>query len=72
MIDLNKFVSPQGRFTDQLNGQLIRGDGVHFTQAGSVMVVDWLVPQLKEVAKGGDPDPTDDTDHPDSRGLWAK
>ncbi len=49
MIDLNKFVSPQGKFTDELNGQVIRGDGVHFTEAGSNMVVDWLTP----AARGG-------------------
>jgi hypothetical protein len=72
MIDLNQYVSPQGKFTDQLNGQVIRGDGVHFTAAGSLMVATWLAPQLKEVVAGGDPDPTDDADRPDSRGLWAK
>ena len=59
MIDLNKFVSPQGKFSDELNGQVIRGDGVHFTEAGATMVVDWLTPQLKEAAAGADPDPAD-------------
>jgi peptidoglycan/LPS O-acetylase OafA/YrhL len=72
MIDLNKFVSPQGRFTDQLDGQLIRDDGVHFSAAGSNLVVSWLTPQLQEVASGVDPDPVDDTERPDSRGLWAR
>ena len=72
MIDLNKFVSPQGKFTDELNGQVIRGDGVHFTEAGSNMVVDWLTPQLKEAAAGEDPDPAAEGERPDSRGLWAK
>ncbi len=72
MIDLNRFVSPQGKFTDSLNGQVIRGDGVHFTEAGSAMVVSWLTPQIEKVVAGGDPDPVDDTDRPDSRGLWAK
>jgi peptidoglycan/LPS O-acetylase OafA/YrhL len=72
MIDLNRFVSPQGRFTDELNGQVIRGDGVHFNTAGSDMVVDWITPQLQEVAAGVDPDPADDTERPDTRGLWAK
>jgi peptidoglycan/LPS O-acetylase OafA/YrhL len=72
MIDLNKYVSPQGRFTDELDGQVIRGDGVHFNTAGSNLVVNWLTPQLQEVAAGGDPDPADDAERPDSRGLWAK
>jgi hypothetical protein len=72
IVDLNKFVSPQGRFTDELDGQVIRGDGVHFNTAGSNLVVSWLTPQLQEVAAGVDPDPVDDTARPDSRGLWAK
>ncbi len=72
MIDLNKFVSPQGKFSDELNGQVIRGDGVHFTEAGATMVVDWLTPQLKEAAAGADPDPAAAGERPDSRGLWAK
>jgi len=72
MIDLNRFVSPQGRFTDELDGQVIRGDGVHFTAAGSNTVVNWLAPQLREIALGADPGPAVDADRPDSRGLWAK
>jgi hypothetical protein len=72
IIDLNKYVSPQGKFTDVLNGQVIRGDGVHFSPAGAVVVINWLTPQIEKVVAGGDPDPADDTDRPDSRGLWAK
>ena len=72
MIDLNKFTAPQGRFVDELDGQVVRGDGVHFTDAGAKIILDWLTPQLKEVAAGVDPDPVDDTARPDSRGLWAK
>jgi peptidoglycan/LPS O-acetylase OafA/YrhL len=72
LIDLNRFVSPQGKFTDELNGQEIRGDGVHFNDAGAAMVANWLVPQLKDVAAGGDPDPVDNEHHVDSRGLWAE
>jgi peptidoglycan/LPS O-acetylase OafA/YrhL len=72
MIDLNKYVSPGGKFTDSLDGQVIRGDGVHFTDAGQAILVDWLTPQLKEVAAGADPDPAAEGERPDSRGLWAK
>ena len=52
--------------------QIRAPDGVHFTDAGAKMILDWLTPQLKEVAAGVDPDPVDDTARPDSRGLWAK
>jgi peptidoglycan/LPS O-acetylase OafA/YrhL len=73
LIDLNKFVSPGGRFSDTLDGQVIRGDGVHFTGAGQQIIANWLIPQLKEVAQGGDPDPADnEAQRADSRGLWAK
>ncbi len=72
LIDLNRFVSPGGRFTDTLDGQLIRDDGVHFSPDGQVVVANWLVPQLKEVAQGSDPDPTDNENKPDTRGLWAR
>jgi peptidoglycan/LPS O-acetylase OafA/YrhL len=72
IVDLNKFVSPQGKFADELNGQQIRGDGVHFTAAGAQMVANWLTPQLKEVAAGVNPDPSADPARPDSRGLWKK
>jgi hypothetical protein len=36
------------------------------------MIAKWLVPQLETITAGGDPDPVDDTERPDSRGLWAK
>jgi lysophospholipase L1-like esterase len=72
LIDLKNFVSPGGRFTDTLNGQVIRGDGVHFNADGQVLVANWLTPQLKEVAQGIDPDPADNENKSDPRGLWAK
>jgi peptidoglycan/LPS O-acetylase OafA/YrhL len=72
MIDLNKFVSPQGRFTDELNGQVIRGDGVHFTDPGALMVADWLAPQLRDIAAGQGAEPVAASERVDSRGLWAK
>jgi hypothetical protein len=72
LIDLNRFVSPGGRYTDTLNGQVIRGDGVHFNKEGQLLVANWLTPQLKEVAQGVDPDPAAYDEKPDSRGIWAK
>ena len=72
LLDLNKFVSPQGKFADSLDGVVVRGDGVHFTLAGADLVDKWLIPQLEDVAKGGNPDAGTDTEHYDSRGLIAK
>jgi hypothetical protein len=71
VVDLNRFVSPHGKFTDDLNGVQIRGDGVHFTQDGAVMVDRWLAPQLTAIADGH-PEAADTTKHYDSRGLWAR
>jgi hypothetical protein len=71
LIDLNRFVSPDGKFADSKDGVQIRGDGVHFTEAGSLMVDQWLAPQLQAIASGDIPAPTE-VERPDSRGLWKK
>ena len=67
LIDLNRFVSPEGKFADSINGVKVRGDGVHFTEDGSVMVDQWLVPQLEAVLSGVAPAESE-LDQPDSRG----
>jgi hypothetical protein len=73
MIDLNRFVSPGGKFVDSINGIQIRDDGVHFTRDGAAIVDQWLVPQLDEIGKGVDPpDGGSVIQAPDSRGLWKK
>jgi peptidoglycan/LPS O-acetylase OafA/YrhL len=51
LIDLNRYVSPGGRFTDTLDGVHIRDDGVHFTLPGATLVAQWLVPQLEQAAR---------------------
>jgi hypothetical protein len=51
LIDLNRFVSPGGKYAESIDGIRIRGDGVHFTMDGAVYVSNWLVPQLEQVAK---------------------
>lgn len=51
LIDLNRFVSPHGRFTDTLDGVHLRPDGVHFTLEGAVYVSRWLAPQLERVGR---------------------
>jgi peptidoglycan/LPS O-acetylase OafA/YrhL len=53
LLDLNRFVSPGGKFTDELGGvSPLRGDGVHFTIEGATYVAtQWLVPKLQDVAR---------------------
>lgn len=72
IIDLNRFVSPGGKYAAEINGVLVRDDGVHFSNAGAVMVDNWLVPQLEDVVKGGDPDPAANVEEYDPRKLRAR
>ena len=47
LADMNHFVCPEGKFTDiSIDGVRLREDGGHFTEAGSVPVARWLVPQI--------------------------
>jgi len=56
LVDMNDFVCPQGKFTDiVIDGIRLREDGGHFTEAGSLVVARWLVPQIVEAAGGGAP-----------------
>jgi peptidoglycan/LPS O-acetylase OafA/YrhL len=51
LADMNDFVCPEGKFTDTvIDGVRLRQDGGHFTEAGSLVVALWLVPQIMEVA----------------------
>jgi hypothetical protein len=72
LIDLNKRVSPHGRFADEIDGIQVRGDGIHFTKDGAMWVAQWLAPQIVEVAKGGDPAPEATAPTFDSRGTRAE
>ena len=71
LVDLNKFVSPEGKFADSINGVQVRGDGVHFTHDGAILVDQWLAPKLAKVHKGVAPD-ANELDRPDPRGLPKK
>ncbi len=51
-VDLAGFLCPGGRAVEQMNGAELRGDGVHFTQAGAELAWRWLGPQLANVAAG--------------------
>lgn len=72
LLDLNAKVSPHGRFADEIDGIQVRGDGVHFTQAGATWVAKWLAPQLVQVAQGGNPEPADNTTTYDTRKTHAE
>ncbi len=46
VLDLNGFLYPNGEYLPFINGINVRGDGFHFSPAGSGMVADWLIPKL--------------------------
>jgi len=51
VIDLNRFLSPDGEISETIDGIVVQGDGVHFTPEGGVYVGDWLVPQLTRLER---------------------
>jgi hypothetical protein len=53
VLDLNAVACPQRRFTWSVNGVPLRGDGLHFTEAGvREIIAPWLVPSLVALAGG--------------------
>jgi hypothetical protein len=54
VIDLNKHVCPEGKFTWRIGNLRIRSDGLHFTEEGvQEWIAPWLVPQLASLAVYG-------------------
>jgi lysophospholipase L1-like esterase len=54
VIDLNRRVCPDGRFTWNIGQLQIRSDGLHFTPEGvQEYIAPWLVPQLASLAYYG-------------------
>jgi hypothetical protein len=52
LVDLGAYVCPDGKYTDALHGvDPLRVDGVHYTNAGSDLVAQWLAPRLAAAAK---------------------
>jgi hypothetical protein len=45
VVDLNDFLTPNG-FRDSIDGESVRGDGIHLTPAGQRLVAAWLAPKL--------------------------
>jgi hypothetical protein len=53
LLDLNKVVCPDGKFTWRIGGLRIRSDGLHYTPAGVARIVaPWLLPKLAAIATG--------------------
>ncbi|HKD97404.1 MAG TPA: acyltransferase family protein [Micromonosporaceae bacterium] len=53
ILDLNKVVCPDGKFTWSLDGFRIRSDGLHYTPAGVQRIIaPWLLPKLAQIAVG--------------------
>jgi peptidoglycan/LPS O-acetylase OafA/YrhL len=56
VLDLNKLVCPDGRYTASINGLQVRSDGLHFTPQGvRQLIAPWLMPQLTAIATNGLP-----------------
>jgi peptidoglycan/LPS O-acetylase OafA/YrhL len=56
VLDLNKLVCPDGRYTESINGLQVRSDGLHFTPEGvQQLIAPWLMPQLIAIATNGVP-----------------
>jgi peptidoglycan/LPS O-acetylase OafA/YrhL len=53
ILNLNKLVCPNGKFTWNLGSLRIRSDGLHYTPAGVQRVIaPWLLPKLADIATG--------------------
>jgi hypothetical protein len=53
ILNLNKLVCPNGKFTWTLGNLRIRSDGLHYTTAGVQRVIaPWLLPKLADIADG--------------------
>jgi hypothetical protein len=53
LLDLNRVVCPDGRFTWKVGDVRIRSDGLHYTPAGVQRIIaPWLLPRLADVATG--------------------
>ena len=72
LLDLNRYVSPGGKYAEQINGITVRDDGVHFSPQGAAFVDNWLAPQIKQIADGTDPEPDENTVQYDPRHLRAE
>jgi hypothetical protein len=53
ILNLNKLVCPNGKFTWAIGKLRIRSDGLHYTPAGVQQIIaPWLLPKLADIADG--------------------
>ena len=56
ILNLNKMVCPNGKFTWKIGNLRIRSDGLHYTPAGVQQIIaPWLLPKLAAIASGSHP-----------------
>jgi hypothetical protein len=68
VLDLNKWVCPDGKFTWDVNQLRVRSDGLHFTPEGvQQWIAPWLLPQLFAIATGPTTPTPSATTHPAAR-----
>ena len=48
VLDVEGFVCPRGHCQDELDGQILRPDGFHYTGPGGVIVARWLLTQITQ------------------------
>lgn len=46
LVDLNAYLSPDGEYTNTVDGVELRYDGVHFNPDAAELIFQWLLPQL--------------------------
>lgn len=52
IIDFNKFLCPEGKWTDSINGLTVRRfDKTHLSDEGADLAASWLAPQLVHLAR---------------------
>jgi len=50
LIDIKRFLCPNGSYVDTMQGVKVRYDGVHFSKEGTRLAWRWLGPQLRRLA----------------------
>lgn len=56
IIDFNRFLCPEGKWTDSINGVIVRKfDKMHLSDEGADMAAAWLAPQLVHLARAPAP-----------------
>ncbi len=58
LVDINELVSPDGSYSNVVDGQTLRYDGVHFDPEGGRLVFEWLAPRLPRSSAAPEAVPT--------------